>query len=176
MGPLGRKDGDYDQFRPWFAIYKYNNLGNSYTGTTIVTNNYVLGEGKAPHQFLQSPWKPLGGCGQTGSASTPGFLDSRENRPSRISRLTDSKFTRAMRSWSTAQGNQGQIVIRYGGERSGKLTLWLRSGGTGDRNGQCVDVENAECEEGESGFGEHDGVECREKDEKITAPGLRFGR
>ena len=62
--------------------------------------------------------------------------------------------------------------MRYGGGRSKKLTFWLRSGGTGDLNCQCVDVESAEGEEGESGLGEHDG----EREEMITAPGLKFWR
>ena len=80
-----------------------------------------------------------------------------------------------MRSW-TVKVDQGQIVMRCGRERSEKLTLWFRSRGAGDRNGQGVGVESAEDEKGESGFGEHDGRECREKDETIMAPGLKFGR
>ena len=44
--------------------------------------------------------------------------------------------------------------------RSGKLTLWLRNGLTGDWNGQGVDTESAEDEGGEKGFGEHDDREC----------------
>ena len=48
-------------------------------------------------------------------------------------------------------------MIRYGGEPAGKLTIWFRGGLPGDWNCQRVDVENAEGEEGESGFGEHDG-------------------
>jgi len=38
----------------------------------------------------------------------------------------------------------------------GKLTLWLRSRGAGDRNDQGVGGENPDDEEGESSFGEHD--------------------
>ena len=63
--------------------------------------------------------------------------------------------TLAAISW-TFGGDQGQIVIKYGMERSEKLTSWLRSGLTGDRSGPGVDVESAEDEGGESGFGEHD--------------------
>ena len=44
-----------------------------------------------------------------------------------------------------------------------KLTLWLRNGLAGDRNAQGVDIESAENEGGEDGFGEHDDTECREK-------------
>jgi len=54
-------------------------------------------------------------------------------------------------------------VIRYGRERSGRLTFRLRSRGTGDRNGQGVDGDSADDEGGESDFGEHDDRECREK-------------
>jgi len=49
-------------------------------------------------------------------------------------------------------------------EGSGKLTFWLRSGGAGDRNGQGIDRESTDDEEGESGFREHDDKECREKE------------
>ena len=93
--------------------------------------------------------------GGSGGLGLP--LGSRENKPSKISRLADSKLMRAMRSW-TGEGDQGQIMIRHDKEQLGKLTLWLGSGGTGDWNGQRVDVESAEGEEGESCFGEHDGV------------------
>jgi len=58
-------------------------------------------------------------------------------------------------------------------ERSGKLTLWFGSRGTG---GQGVDGECADDEEGESSFGEHDDMECREEEWITTAPGLKFGR
>ena len=57
----------------------------------------------------------------------------------------------------------------------GKLTFWLRSGLAGDWNRQGVDVENAEDEGGESGFGEHD-RKRREGKQIATAPGLKFGR
>ena len=60
--------------------------------------------------------------------------------------------------------------------RSGKLTLWLRNGLTGDWNGQGVDTESAEDEGGEKGFGEHDDRECREEEQIATAPGLKLGR
>ena len=64
-------------------------------------------------------------------------------------------------------------MIGYGEGRSKKLTLWLGSRRTDDRNGYGVGVERAESEEGESGFGEHDDRDCRDKEETITAPGLR---
>ena len=54
-------------------------------------------------------------------------------------------------------------MVKHGVGRSGKLTLWFRSGLTGDRNAHGIDVESAEEEEGEGGFGEHDGIECRKK-------------
>ena len=54
-------------------------------------------------------------------------------------------------------------MVRCDREQSGKLTLWLRSGGPGDRNGQGVDGESSDPEEDENGFGEHDVVECREE-------------
>jgi len=47
-------------------------------------------------------------------------------------------------------------VARCERERSArKLTLWLRSRGASDRNGQGVDGENPDDEEGENSFGEH---------------------
>ena len=58
------------------------------------------------------------------------------------------------------------------GKRSGKLKR-VRSGFTSDRDGQGVDVEGADDEGDESGFGEHDDGECREKEQRMTAPGLR---
>ena len=61
-------------------------------------------------------------------------------------------------------------------ERPGKLTLWLRSRGAGDRNGQGIDGENPDDDEGESSFEEHDDAECCEEEEIRTAPGLKFGR
>jgi len=43
--------------------------------------------------------------------------------------------------------------------------LWLRRGGTGDRNDQGVDGESADNEgDDESDFREHDDVECREEE------------
>ena len=66
-------------------------------------------------------------------------------------------------------------MVRYGRVRSGKLTLWFGSRGTCDRNGQGVDGENPDDEEGESSFGEHDDLRSRE--ERMTmAPGLKFGK
>jgi len=70
------------------------------------------------------------------------------------------------------EGDEGQIVVRYGEERCGKLTFWL----TGDRNGQGVDIESAKDEGNGGGFGEHDDRECREKKQITTAPGLGCGR
>jgi len=55
------------------------------------------------------------------------------------------------------------------------LTLWLRSWRAGDRKGHGGDGENADDEEGESSFEEHDDMECCEV-EITTAPGLKFGR
>jgi len=60
--------------------------------------------------------------------------------------------------------------------KPGKLTVWLRSGGAGDRNGQGVDGESPDEEEGESGLEEHDDMECREEEQITTAPGLKLGR
>ena len=60
-------------------------------------------------------------------------------------------------SW-TVEGEQGQIVVRCDREQSGKLTLWLRGRRAGDTKGQGVDGENPDKEEGESSFGEHDGM------------------
>ena len=42
---------------------------------------------------------------------------------------------------------------------------WLRSRGAGDRNGQGVDGECPDEKEGDSSFGEHDDVECREEEQ-----------
>ena len=67
-------------------------------------------------------------------------------------------------------------MVRCERERSGTLTLWFRSRGAGDRNGQGVDGESPDEEEGESSFGEHDDMECREEEQITTAPGLKFGR
>jgi len=47
-------------------------------------------------------------------------------------------------------------VVRCDRERSEKPTVWLRSRGAGDRNGQSVDGENPDEEEGESSLEEHD--------------------
>jgi len=82
---------------------------------------------------------------------------------------------RASRSWAV-EGDQGQIVVRCSRERSGKLTLWLRNRGAGDRNSQGIDGESADGEEGENDFGEHDDMECRKEEQIITAPGLKFRR
>ena len=55
-------------------------------------------------------------------------------------------------------------MVRCDREQSGKLTLWLRRRGAGDRGGQGVDGECPDGEEGESSFEEHDDVECREEE------------
>ena len=78
---------------------------------------------------------------------------SRENRSYERSRLS----IQASSSWAV-EGEQGQIAVRCGRERPGKVTLWLRSRGSGHRNAQGVDRENPDEEEGESSFGEHDGM------------------
>jgi len=84
-------------------------------------------------------------------------------------------LARSSTCWAI-EGDEGQIVIRYGRERSRKRTFWLGGGGTGDEKGRGVDGEREDGEEGESDFGEHDDRECREKEQITTAPGLRFGR
>ena len=96
---------------------------------------------------------------------------SRENRSYERSRLS----IQAPRSWAV-EGDQSQIVVRCDRERSGGLTLWLRSRGTSDRSGHGVDRERPDNEEGENGFEEHDDMGCREEEEITTAPGLMFGR
>ena len=82
--------------------------------------------------------------------------------------------TLASSSWAVE--GRSQIVVGCDRERSGKLTLWLRSGGAGDRNSQGIDGESPDEESSENGFGEHDYRECREEEQITTAPGLRFGR
>jgi len=74
------------------------------------------------------------------------------------------------------KGDEEYIVMRYSRERSRKLTLWLRSRGTGDRNVQGIDGECADGEEDESGFGEHGDRECCEEEQMTMTPGLKFGR
>ena len=61
-------------------------------------------------------------------------------------------------------------------ENNRGLTLWLRSGGTSDPNGQRVDGESPDGEEGERSFEEHDDMVCCEEERITTAPGLKFGR
>ena len=63
-------------------------------------------------------------------------------------------------------------MTRYGKGLSVKLTLWL----TGDWNGQGVDGEGTNGDEGENYFEEHDDRDCREKEQITAAPGLRFWR
>jgi len=59
---------------------------------------------------------------------------SRENSLYEMSRLS----IKVSSSWAV-EGDQGQIVVRCDRERSGKLTLGLRSGGAGDGNGHGAD-------------------------------------
>ena len=61
-------------------------------------------------------------------------------------------------------------------ERSGKLTAWVRNRRTSNRSAHGVGEESPDEEEGESSFGEHDDMECREEEQITTAPGLKFGR
>ena len=68
-----------------------------------------------------------------------------------------------------------QIVVGCDRDRSGELTLWLRSGRAGDRGRQGVDGKSPDGEEGESSFDEHDDMECRGEEEITTAPGLKLG-
>jgi len=67
-------------------------------------------------------------------------------------------------------------LVRCERGQSGKPTLWLRSRGSSDRDGQGVDGENSDDKEGENGFEEHGDMKCREEEEITTAPGLKFGR
>jgi len=67
-------------------------------------------------------------------------------------------------------------VVRCDRERSGKLTLWLRSRGARDRDGHGVDGDGPDGEEGENSFEEHGDTECRDEEEMTTAPGLKSGR
>ena len=76
----------------------------------------------------------------------------------------------------TVERDHGQIVVRCDGERSGKLTLWLRGWGAGDRNVQGIDGESPEEEEGESSFEEYHDMERLEEEQITMAPGLKFGR
>ena len=98
-------------------------------------------------------------------SSTPNW---RENSSSESSRLG----LRASRPW-TVEGDGGQMVIRYGRERSDKLTSWPGSGLTGDWNSQGVEVESTEGEGDESGFGEHHDKRSRREGRITTAPGLK---
>ena len=106
-----------------------------------------------------------------GTTGTPGCAGTGSPRTGKGSRLS----IQAPSSWAV-EGGQGQIVVRCDRERSRKLTLWLRSRGACDRNGQGVDGEYPDDEEGQNTFGEHDDVECREEEQIATAPGLKFGR
>ena len=58
----------------------------------------------------------------------------------------------------------------------GKAHSLAGSGFTGDWNGQGVDGECADGEGNEDGFGEHNDRECRKREQKTEAPGLKFGR
>jgi len=111
-----------------------------------------------------------GGETQTGRprlAHSSQSSGSRENNSSRASSSREySSYARsrlsiqASSSWAV-EGEQGQIVVGCDRERQMKLTLWLRSRGAGNRNGQGADRESPDEEEGESGFEEHDDMECR---------------
>jgi len=81
----------------------------------------------------------------------------------------------ASSSWAV-EGDQGQIVVRYNRERLGRPTFWLRNRGASYRNAKGVDGESPEDEEGESGIGEHDDMDCREEEQITTAPGMKLGR
>jgi len=74
------------------------------------------------------------------------------------------------------EGERGQIIVRCDGDRSGKLTPWLRSRRAGDWGHQGVDRESPDGEEGESRFEEHGDMECRGEERITMAPGLKFGR
>ena len=50
----------------------------------------------------------------------------------------------------------------------------VHSGGSG--NGRNVEPECADGEESDNGFGEHDDGECRKREQRTTAPGLRLER
>ena len=91
---------------------------------------------------------------------------SRENNSYERSGLS----IQAPSSWAVEE-DQGQIMVRCGG-RSGKLTLWLRSRGAGDRDGQGVDGEGPDNEKGENSLGEL--MECREEEQITMAPDLKF--
>jgi len=60
-------------------------------------------------------------------------------------------------------------MARCDREQLGKLTLWFRSGGAGNQNGHGVDGESPDGEEGQNGFEEHDGMECREEEQRHQA-------
>jgi len=55
------------------------------------------------------------------------------------------------------------------------LTLGLRSRGASDRDGQGIDGESPDGEEGKSSFEEHGDMKC-EEEQITTAPGLKFRR
>jgi len=101
-----------------------------------------------------------GGLGVLGGA-LGGGCGSRASSSDERSRLS----VQASSSWAV-EGDQSQIAVRCDEERSEELTLWLRSRGAGDRNGQGADGESPDGEEGESSFEEHDNVKCEE--EQIT--------
>ena len=50
----------------------------------------------------------------------------------------------------------------------------MRGGGNG--SGRNIDRESADGEEGENGFGEHDDIKCRKREQMATAPGLKLER
>ena len=87
--------------------------------------------------------------------------------------MKGSRLSIQASSSSAIEGDQGQIVVRWDTERSGELTLWLRSRRAGDWDGQGADGESPDGEKGEGGFEEHDDKEC-EEEQTTMAPGLKF--
>jgi len=105
----------------------------------------------------------IGGVGVAGVAGVlggalGGGCGSRASSSDERSRLS----VQASSSWAV-EGDQSQIAVRCDEERSEELTLWLRSRGAGDRNGQGADGESTDGEEGESSFEEHCGMKCEEE-------------
>ena len=96
------------------------------------------------------PWPPVVGGGRI---LPPRTIESgpHMSRVGVLERLSIQPSS----SWAV-EGEQHQILVRCDRERSGKLTVWLRSRGAGDWNGQGVDGENPDYEEGESSSEEHD--------------------
>ena len=72
--------------------------------------------------------------------------------------------------WAQSSGSRENSSVRAWSSRENRsyersrlrLTVWLGSRGAGNRGGQGIDGESADGEEGESGFEEHDDMECCE--------------